>query len=72
MHFSAEQPNQFYISSLQIHKKLSKRNISVEKRVLYCKLSQFQKIREIIAGHLSFGLDQSPQSFLMFELQKKL
>ena len=45
---------------------MSKRNISAEKRVLYGKLGQYQKIREITEGHLSFGLDQSPQSFLMF------
>ena len=55
-----------YISSSQIHKKLSKRNISAEKRVLYGKLGQYQKIREITAGHLYQGLGQSPQSFLMF------
>ena len=46
--------------------KESKRNISAEKRILYGKLGQYQKIREIIAGHLYQGL--SPQSFLMFEL----
>ena len=53
------------ISSLQIHKKMSKRNISAEKRVLYGKLGQYQKIHEITAGHLSFGLGQSPQSFII-------
>ena len=42
------------------------------KQVLYCKLSQFQKIPEITAGHLSLGLDQSPQSFLMFVTQQNL
>ena len=47
-------------------KKLSKRNISAKKRVLYGKLGQYQKIREINAGHLYQGLSQSPQSFLMF------
>ena len=50
---------------------MSKRNISAEKHDLYGKLSQFQKIREITAGHLYQGLGQSPQSFLMFVLQKK-
>ena len=34
----------------------------------YGKLDQYQKIREITAGHLSFGLGQSPQSFPMFEI----
>ena len=29
------------------------------KQVLYCKLSQFQKIPEITAGHLSLGLELS-------------
>ena len=53
---------------MQIHKKLSKRNISSEKRVFYGKLGQYQKNCEINAGHLSFGLGQSPQSFLMFAL----
>ena len=61
-----------YINSSKIHKKLSKRNISAEKRILYCKLSQFQKIREITAGHLYLGLGQSPQSFLVFGLELEL
>ena len=39
---------------------------SAEMRVLYCKLGQFQKIREIAAGHLYQGLDQSTKGFLMF------
>ena len=55
---------------MQIHKKSSKRNISAEKRVLYGKLGQYQKIREITAGHLYQGLGQSPQSFLMFEKEQ--
>jgi len=55
-----------YISSWQIHKKSSKRNISAEKRVLYGKPGQYKKIREITAGHLYQGPSQSPQSFLMF------
>ena len=42
-----------------------------EIRVLYCKLSQFQKIREINAGHLYQGLDQSTKGFLMFEKRRK-
>jgi hypothetical protein len=48
--------------------KESKRNISAEKRVLYGKLGHYQKICEIIGGHLYQGLGQSPQSFLMFEM----
>ena len=47
---------------------MSKRKISAEKCVLYGKLGQYQKNCEINAGHLSFGLGQSPQSFLMFDL----
>ena len=45
---------------------VTKRNISAEKRVLYCKLGQYKKIRETAAGHLYQGLDQSPQTYLMF------
>ena len=41
------------------------------KHVLDGKLGQCQKIHEITAGHLSFGLDQSPQSFLMFVINAK-
>ena len=37
---------------------------SAEIRVLYCK---FQKIREMTAGHLYQGLDQSTKGFLMFK-----
>ena len=45
---------------------MSKRNISAEICVLYCKLDQFQKIREINVCHLCQGLDQSTKGFLMF------
>ena len=47
---------------IEIHKKIVKLGFSAEKRVLYGKLGQYQKIRDITAGHLSFGLGQSPQS----------
>ena len=40
------------MSSSQIHKRLSKCNISAEKRFLYGKLGPYQKTREITAGHL--------------------
>ena len=39
-------------------------------RVLNCKLGQFQKIRQIAAGYLYQGLDQSTKGFLMFEQDK--
>ena len=40
-------------------KNLSKRNISADIRLLYCKLGQLKKNREINAGHSYQGLDQS-------------
>ena len=62
----------FYIISWPIFKKIVKSRqwlgYSAEIRVLYCKLGQFQKIREINAGHLYQGLDQSTKGFFMFEL----
>ena len=60
------------MSSSQIHKRLSKCNISAEKRFLYGKLGPYQKTREITAGHFYQGLGQSPQSFLMLELSINL
>ena len=36
------------------------------------RLCQYQKIREITAGHLYQGLGQSPQSFLMFVTNKMI
>ena len=40
---------------------------SAEIPVLYCKLGQFQKIREIKVGHLYQGLDQGTKGFFMFD-----
>ena len=45
---------------------------SAEICILYCKLSQFQKICEIAAGHLYQGLDQSTKGFLMFDSVRPL
>ena len=43
-------------------------NCSIIKKLI----QPISKIREITAGHLPFGLGQSPQSFLMFGLGKNL
>ena len=60
--------NSFYITTFQkICQIKALIRLLCWKLVLYCKLSQFQKIREITAGHLSLGLDLSPLSFLMFD-----
>ena len=39
---------------------------SAEIRVLYCKLGQFKKFREINAGYLYQGLHQSTKGFFKF------
>ena len=49
---------------------------STEIRVLYCKLGQSKKIREINAGHLGChlyqGLDQRTKGFFMFVRKQKI
>ena len=39
---------------------------SADMSVLFCKLGQFKKNREIAAGHLYQGLDRITKGFLMF------
>ena len=52
---------------MQIHKKIVKTQHFCWKTRFTWKLCQYKKIREITAGHLSFGLGQSPQPFRMFD-----
>ena len=58
----------YAFTTSSISKNSSNQGYSAEKRVLYCKLGQFQKIREMNEGHLYQGLDQSTKGFLMFEI----
>ena len=44
---------------------------SAEIRILYWRLGQFHKIREINAGYLYQGLDQSTKGFFMFDWEIK-